>query len=1227
MTSPTPPDFTKTTLPVEEFDMLRSAAAELTNVINELTDAKRKETGASKEAAEADKKKAAAANTVGDALGKFGNAALSTANAAYGLAKTFAGIAESGRQFAEKTGATATRGAQFQLDLNKIVLQDARKFGADQQVIAEQIRGAATSFADVFVGAAAGMQISARGSAEFARSLNVGFKSEFTLTAQSMKALVTVGAATTKEFDAFRKASGRAGLSSGQFANLVNKNSLSFMLYGPAFARAAVSAERLGINLASVQRAQESMVTNLDGTIDTIAQLNQLGANIDFGSLVTMAETQGPEATLKYLQSTIPPSLFQSASTRALISKLGIPLEDLLKRQGSKQESAADRIEQAFSEVAAPAGAVATSLAKLNKDIKALEENKVMEILNGVVSVGKAIWNLVTALGALIIATYSTAARLLMGGMPGLFGKKPPAVVPPKVAPPVQVPTAVPTPKVIPPTPVTPGAAVTGQQQRALEALRARDAARSIPPVPPPAPVTKLGFFARTAERVRESSPAKFITRAQKTQISPRDIASRTVSAVKASPGAIKSAVTRAPAAMGRGLLATPSITKGIITRAGPAGVGAGALSGVFGGISGYKESMQRQIESKKVELMSKAEAAGRPISEEEAMTRAERNVRLTGGRATAAGAGAIQGGAAAAGAILGGAILPFLGPVGPIVGGYLGNKLGASINEKFPGIAKSVGATFTQIKDAAMPVIEKLQELWQTIRGPLLLTLKVMVGIVGGVLFVAFKTLGFVFSKIVAPLLGVVIDAFKLLGLALILFFNFIIKTINTLLPKRFEIKELETPDWAKKEKEKSSTPPNSVGTTAVPEVPPQSTTPATPPAATPQRSPAPATPQRQTTPPVATPSVPPQPVAPVAPQRLAIPQPATPSVPPQPTAVPAPQPSTAGTAQQLSAAASQERAATNQLAAAVEQRRLASGITLQLAASTTQERAATQQVLASANQQKAAQQLADVLLKAQQRIPFSNFMQEERKMLQADKQPVSQIKPTPVTPQTLFTPTKSVAPITPITPQLSFTPQISVIPTKSMGSPIQQPQSIPPVRSQISPPVSQQITQPTVLTPPKSITPITTQPAAPIQKTATPPAPPIQLVSPAAQIAITQQLKSPVRIPFATFMQEERKMLQNRTQSAARTTASEQVVKPPITVKPPATDAGIATGIVQNSLQTTKSSYLSANSSLEKRVTELVTALTDAKTTIQIGDSTQQVPRMSVARVGAYERFGRPQ
>jgi len=203
-----------------------------------------------------------------------------------------------------------------------------------------------------------------------------------------------------------------AGVSTAAFTNLVNKNSLSFMLYGPSFARAAVSAEKLGISLTSVQKAQESLVTNLDGTIDTVAQINQLGGQIDFGTLTTLAETQGPEATLRYLQSTLPPNLFQSASTRALISKLGIPLEDLLKRQGSVQETAANQIEKAMTEASREASGAAKQLAGFNKQMKAVDNAKLMELMNASVGVINAFKNLGDSILDLGLSALAAAVNL-----------------------------------------------------------------------------------------------------------------------------------------------------------------------------------------------------------------------------------------------------------------------------------------------------------------------------------------------------------------------------------------------------------------------------------------------------------------------------------------------------------------------------------------------------------------------------------------------------------------------------------------------------------------------------------------------------------------------------------------------------------------------------------------------------------------------------------------------
>jgi hypothetical protein len=122
------------------------------------------------------------------------------------------------------------------------------------------------------------------------------------------------------------------------------------MLYGASFAKTAVAAERLGISLSAAQAAQESAVTNLDGLLDTVAQVNQLGGQVDFGSLVTKFEFGGPAAALEYLQAAVPPNLFQAASTRALIRQFGIPLEDLMKGAGSVQSSAAKSIEGQMTE-------------------------------------------------------------------------------------------------------------------------------------------------------------------------------------------------------------------------------------------------------------------------------------------------------------------------------------------------------------------------------------------------------------------------------------------------------------------------------------------------------------------------------------------------------------------------------------------------------------------------------------------------------------------------------------------------------------------------------------------------------------------------------------------------------------------------------------------------------------------------------------------------------------
>ncbi len=235
------------------------------------------------------------------------------------LGSEFLKIGEAGIKFASTIGTSATRGIELEFRNRAAVVAQILKLDADRAVSLAQQQAAQQALTDTFISTREGFQLSADGTKAFAANLKGGFKSEFQLTNESLRALVTTGMATEAQFENFRKASGRASLSSGQFASVVNKNTLSFLLYGPKFAKAAVDAERLGISLSSLQAAQEGLVTNLDGTIDTVAQLNQLGAQVDFGTLVRVAEQEGPDALMAD-RSASPIVIILETSSRTFLS-------------------------------------------------------------------------------------------------------------------------------------------------------------------------------------------------------------------------------------------------------------------------------------------------------------------------------------------------------------------------------------------------------------------------------------------------------------------------------------------------------------------------------------------------------------------------------------------------------------------------------------------------------------------------------------------------------------------------------------------------------------------------------------------------------------------------------------------------------------------------------------------------------------------------------------------
>lgn len=316
---------------------------------------------------------------------------------------------EAGIKFASAIGTSATKGVELELKNRLTLAGQLLNFNTNLAVTSAQLQSAQKSFADVFTGAAAGMEINSETSREFASSLKRAFGSEFEATPEAMRAFIDMGMSSVEEMTAFRQATGRAGLSTAQLTSLYNKNTLSFMLYGNSFAKAAIEAQRLGINLASIQAAQESLVTNLDGTIDTVAQINQIGGQIDFGNLVRIAETEGPDALMRYVRATVPEYLMQSASTRALFKQLGISVEDYI-RSGNRQRDAAEELETQFTKAGDGAENFVSKLLAAGTRVYGLVTGTFLGItVSGLVAT-KALFSLAASARAAAIANGGAAA-------------------------------------------------------------------------------------------------------------------------------------------------------------------------------------------------------------------------------------------------------------------------------------------------------------------------------------------------------------------------------------------------------------------------------------------------------------------------------------------------------------------------------------------------------------------------------------------------------------------------------------------------------------------------------------------------------------------------------------------------------------------------------------------------------------------------------------------------
>jgi hypothetical protein len=128
-----------------------------------------------------------------------------------------------------------------------------------------------------------------------------------------------------------------------------------------------------------------------------------------------------------------------------------------------------------------------------------------------------------------------------------------------------------------------------------------------------------------------------------------------------------------------KGLVDPKILTKG-------AKIGGSALSGVFGGVSGFMEAKEKGL-----------------------------------GTGEAVGAGLLQGGLAAGGTALGAV---FGGPLGMMVGGFLGDTIGGWINKNAPGISESIGNVWDNLtigveslKETFSPVINTVKSKFEPLK------------------------------------------------------------------------------------------------------------------------------------------------------------------------------------------------------------------------------------------------------------------------------------------------------------------------------------------------------------------------------------------------------------------------------------------------------------------------------------------------------------------------------
>jgi hypothetical protein len=331
---------------------------------------------------------------------------------------------------ARNIGISAQEGVALEVGSMIESIRSIFSFDPNQIFNSEEIKNTTKAATEALGGFSAGLEVAPDKLLTF--NQNLGKAGIFGApTAETFRALALTGTTTAEGLESLRAATGRQSIQTGTLSNIINKNLTSINIFGTSMLKRALDFDRLGISLESLNKGAESYVTNLDGQIDALAQLGQLGTEIDFEKLTMLQEFGAPGEAQKYVASLVNAEDLRSSSYRALLGQIaGINIDEIIKIKGAGNF---EKLEQQVTKQKDTTGAANESLTLFGQIVDVLTNNKLVMFAGSLVM---AVGSLAAFILQLVISMKTLNAIRAGGPPPPGGGPPPPGGGPPPPGPP-----------------------------------------------------------------------------------------------------------------------------------------------------------------------------------------------------------------------------------------------------------------------------------------------------------------------------------------------------------------------------------------------------------------------------------------------------------------------------------------------------------------------------------------------------------------------------------------------------------------------------------------------------------------------------------------------------------------------------------------------------------------------------------------------------------------------